>query len=105
MDLALDPSTAAGYKAKPQRSRVITETWAADNLYCLNCQADAIEAHRPGKKVEDYFCPACDRRTQLKAKRGSHGRRVSNSAYGAKIEAIQQNNAPDYAFLSFDPEA
>ncbi len=105
MDLKLDPSIGESYKSKAQRSRVITESWAAQNLYCLNCGAGAIEAHRPGKKVEDYFCPDCDRRTQLKAKRGSHGRSVANSAYGAKMEAIQQNAAPDYAFLSFDADA
>jgi type II restriction enzyme len=105
MDLALDPTLAEGYTSKAQRSRVITEGWAVENLYCLNCDADAIEAHRPGKRVEDFLCPSCDRRTQLKAKRGSHGRKVSNSAYQPKIEAINANEAPDYAFMSFDPDA
>lgn len=104
MDLHLDPSVADGYKSKAQRSRVITETWAAHNLYCLNCETDTIEAHRPGKKVEDYLCPSCDRRTQLKAKRGGHGHKVANSAYEPKMEAIRANEAPDYAFLGFDPD-
>lgn len=105
MDLALDPSVAEGYTSKAQRSRVITETWAAENLYCLNCDVDRIEAHRPGKRVEDFLCPSCDRRIQLKASRGGHGRKVSNSAYQPKIEAIQANEAPDYAFMGFDPDA
>lgn len=104
MDLALDPSTAEGYDSKAQRSRVITETWAAENLYCLNCETDTIEAHRPGKRVEDFLCPSCDRRIQLKAKRGGHGNKVANSAYEPKMEAIRANEAPDYAFLGFDPD-
>lgn len=105
MDLALDPTLAEGYTSKAQRSRVITESWAAANLYCLNCDVDRIEAHRPGKRVEDFLCPSCDRRIQLKAKRGGHGRKVSNSAYEPKMEAIHANEAPDYAFMSFDPGA
>ena len=64
-----------------------------------------MEAHRPGKRVEDFFCPSCDRRIQLKAKRGGHGRKVSNSAYEPKMEAIEANAAPDYAFMGFDPDA
>lgn len=105
MELRLDPSVADGYSSKAQRSRVITETWAAENLYCPNCDTDTIDAHRPGKRVEDFLCPTCDRRTQLKAARGGHGQRVSNSAYDPKMEAIRANLAPDYAFMSFDPDA
>lgn len=105
MDLSLDTAVAEGYTSKAQRSRVITESWAEDNLYCLNCDADRLEAHRPGKRVEDFLCPSCDRRIQLKASRGGHGRRVANSAYDAKMEAIEANSAPDYAFMGFDPDA
>lgn len=42
---------------------------------------------------------------QLKAKRGGHGNKVSNSAYQPKMQAIRDNRAPDYAFMAFDPEA
>jgi type II restriction enzyme len=105
MELTLDPDVAEGYSSKAQRSRVITEAWAARNLYCLNCGADTVEAHRPGKRVEDFRCPTCDRRTQLKAKRGGHGGKVANSAYEPKIRAIRANEAPDYAFMGFDPDS
>ena len=105
MDLALDNGVAEGYTSKAQRSRVITESWAEANLYCLNCDADRVEAHRPGKRVEDFLCPSCDRRIQLKASRGGHGRKVANSAYEAKMDAIEANEAPDYAFMGFDPDA
>ena len=104
MDLALDPSVAEGYSSKAQRSRVITEAWAAEQLYCLNCDVERVEAHRPNKRVEDFLCPSCDRRLQLKASRGGHGRKVSNSAYEPKLEAIRANRAPDYAFMGFDPD-
>lgn len=105
MDTTLDPSVAEGYTSKAQCSRVITESWAGENLYCLNCETDRIEAHRPGKRVEDFLCPVCDRRIQLKASRGGHGNKVANSAYEPKMEAISSNAAPDYAFMGFDPDA
>lgn len=104
MDLALDTSVAVGYDSKAQRSRVITESWASENLYCLNCEIDHIEAHRPGKRVEDFLCPSCDRRIQLKASRNGHGNKVANSAYDPKMEAIRAGEAPDYAFMGFDPD-
>lgn len=104
MNLALDPSVAEGYSSKAQRSRVITETWASENLYCLNCEVEEVRAHRPGKRVEDFRCPSCDRRIQLKAARGGHGNKVTNSAYEPKMAAIRANEAPDYTFMGFDPD-
>lgn len=104
MNLDLHPEAAEEYTSKAQRSRVITETWAEENLYCLNCEVDTIEAHRPGKRVENFQCPSCDRRIQLKAKRGGHGSTVTNPAYEPKMEAIRANEAPDYIFMGFDPD-
>lgn len=104
MDLSLDTAVAEGYSSKAQRSRVVTESWAEANLYCLNCETDRLQAHRPGKRVEDLLCPSCDRRIQLKASRDGHGRLVANSAYDAKMDAIEANRAPDYAFMGFDPD-
>lgn len=100
----LKPDVAVGYTSKAQRTRVITESWAASNLYCPSCSSNRIHAHRPGKRVEDFLCPTCDRRTQLKAKRNSMGRKVANSAYDPKMQAIKNNRAPDYAFMAFDPD-
>lgn len=62
MDLALDPGVSEGYTSKAQRSRVITESWTAENLYCLNCTIDQVDAHQPNKRVENFLCPTCNRR-------------------------------------------
>lgn len=102
MDLALPWHLADGYKSPSQRTRVVTEGWAAGNLYCVACPAPRVTAHRAGMKVEDYHCPSCRGRYQLKAKAGPIGKSVSNSAYEPKIEAIRAGRAPHYAFLSYD---
>lgn len=103
MDLTLDPALAEGYGGT-QSSRIISESWAEKNLYCVNCDADKIESHHPNKPVEDFFCPSCDRRIQLKARQGGHGNTVANSAYEPKVRAIEENEAPDYAFLGYNPD-
>lgn len=105
MDLTLEPSLASDYKSPAQIARVVTEAWFEDQAYCPNCTTDSIQAHRPGKKVEDFQCPTCDRRIQLKAKSRSFGNKITNSAYQPKADAIRDNHAPDYAFLRYNKDA
>ena len=104
MDLRLDPAVAAGYKSASQVARVVTERWAADNLYCLACSSDRLDPLRPNTRVTDYRCLGCSARYQLKSQQGAFGRTVSNSAYGPKMEAIGRGLAPHYAFLRYSRE-
>ena len=104
MDLRLDPVVAAGYKSASQVARVVTERRAADNLYCLACSSDRLDPLRPNARVTDYRCLACSARYQLKSQQGAFGRKVGNSAYGPKMEAIGQGLAPHYAFLRYSRE-
>ena len=97
MDLSLDPSIAASYKSPAQRARVITEHWAAANLFCPACTSDDLEPLPPNTAVADYFCPNCTAKYQLKSKAGSFGGSVANSAYHPKILAIQSGQVPNYA--------
>ncbi len=101
MDLSLDPSIAASYKSPAQRARVITEHWAAANLFCPACTSDDLEPLPPNTAVADYFCPNCTAKYQLKSKAGSFGGSVANSAYHPKILAIQSGQVPNYAFLRY----
>ena len=104
MDLQLDPSIAARYKSASQVARVVTEQWATDNLYCLACTSDRLDPLRPNARVTDYRCLGCSARYQLKSQQGAFGRTVQNSAYGPKMQAIEQGLAPHYAFLRYSRE-
>ena len=104
MDLQLDPSIAAGYKSPSQVARVVTEHWADSNLYCLACTYDELDSLSGSTPVTDYRCPSCEARYQLKSQRGRFGRAVTNSAYGPKMQAIEQGRAPHYAFLQYSHE-
>lgn len=101
MDLRLDPSLAGQYTSRSQIARVVTEAWANINLYCLACPSNHLTAARSNTRVRDFSCPACNTSYQLKSKNGRHGRVVGNSAYGPKIAAINEGQAPHYAFLDY----
>ncbi len=101
MDLNLDFSVSNDLKSRSQIARRVTEAWAASNLYCLACSSDYLVAERHNTPVSDFVCPLCETTYQLKGKQCSHGSIVANSAYHHKIDAIRQNRAPNYAFLSY----
>jgi len=102
MKLELVPEIAAGYKG-PQRTRVITEKWGRENLYCLSCLSDGLVPTPTGKPVVDFTCPKCGERYQLKGKKRSFGNRVVNSAYAPKIKAVRNGTIPNFIFLQYDP--
>ena len=101
MDLWLDMGVAEGYRSKSQIARRISEDWASRNMYCLDCASDRLIAVRPNAPVLDYVCPECEASYQLKAKKSSFGRTVTNSAYDKKIRAIEEGRVPHYAFLRY----
>ena len=101
MDLRLDLTTAEGYRSGSQIARKISEDWATRNLFCLACASDRIDAARANTAVWDYSCSTCGAVYQLKSQSRRFGRKVSNSAYGVKMQAIADGRAPHYAFLQY----
>lgn len=93
------------HRSASQWARKVTEGWANQNLYCLACPANQLNPHAANKAVEDFFCPSCGRRLQLKAKNGGIPATVSNSAFEKKRAAIAANRAPDYCFMGYDRDA
>lgn len=104
MNLELRPEVATGYKSLSQKARVITETWAEENLYCPSCLSDNLDPAPTGKRVIDFTCPDCDEAYQLKSQSHPFGFRVANSAYEPKIEKIRMGTNPNYFFLHYDPK-
>ena len=104
VDLRLEIGLAAGYKSPSQVARVITEHWAATNLFCLACTSSSVEALQANTRVQDYRCPNCTSHYQLKSQRSAFGNAVTNSAYEPKMEAIREGQAPHYAFLRYSPQ-
>lgn len=103
MNLELRPEVATNYKSLSQKARVLTETWAEENMYCVSCSSDYLEPAPIGKRVIDFSCPDCDEQYQLKSQSHSFGYRVANSAYNPKIKKIKMGTNPNYLFLHYDP--
>ena len=105
MNLELRPEVATGYKSLSQKARVMTETWAEENLYCPSCPSDNLNPAPTGKRVIDFSCSNCDEHYQLKSQSRPFGYSVANSAYEPKIKAIRERRNPNYLFLHYDQRA
>lgn len=102
MNLELKPELATSYKSLSQKARVLTETWAQENMYCVSCKSDYLDPAPTGKRVIDFTCSDCEEQYQLKSQSHPFGRSVANSAYKPKIEKIKMGTNPNYLFLHYD---
>jgi len=102
LELDLKPEIATTYKSASQRARILTETWARENLYCVACPSESLSSARRGEKVIDFICPDCGELYQLKSQSHPFGSRVANSAYEPKIRAIRSGTVPNFLFLRYD---
>ena len=100
--LELDPEFADGYRSPAQRARRMTEGWFARNMYCPACDSPRLAATRDNTRVVDFICPGCGAEFQLKAKRGSFGRKVVDAAYAPMVQRARENRSPHFAFLGYD---
>ena len=57
MDIRMDVTLGDNYHSAQQKTRVITETWAAENMYCVMCGAPRLEHLQNNKPVADLCCP------------------------------------------------
>jgi hypothetical protein len=98
----LDFSVAAPFVSSAQIARVALETWASFNLYCLDCESDALDRLPNNTPVADFKCFVCERTYQLKAKDGRFGLRITGAAYQPTIDAIGRGEMPEHVFVEFD---
>lgn len=98
----LDFSVAVPFVSSAQVARVTLETWASFNLYCLDCDSDALDPLPANTPVADFKCFACERTYQLKAKDGRFGTRITGAAYQPTIDYIRRGEMPEHIFVEFD---
>lgn len=93
---------AEGYKSPSQRTRVISEAWAEQNLFCPCCPSPNLKLSDPNSRVMDLFCPRCRARFELKSQSRRLSSRVADAAYAAMVEAIVRGGAPNLFLLHYD---
>jgi type II restriction enzyme len=113
MNLEMPVTLAQNYNSPAQRARVITEGWAASNLFCPNCPSPELAATPGNTQAIDYRCPRCDQPFQLKGsrvRRDAEGSGRQSSIFGAKIvdaaweammQAIREDRTPNLFVLHY----
>jgi len=96
---------ADAYKSASQRAGKVTESWGAENFYCPNCSSPKLDWLKPNTKASDYRCPVCGYWYQLKSKKAQLGNTMADGAYRAMMEAIQNDQTPNFFFMQYDPES
>ena len=90
------------FESAAQNARVLSEMWAAAQLYCPNCGAARLARHPANAKVADLWCETCGEDYELKATKGRFGRKVVDGAFAAMSERMAQANNPSLALMTYD---
>src|SRR5688572_7454627 len=97
----MDAANAGGYKSLAQVARVVTEGWAAQNLYCAACDADRLQQSRANSRAIDFSCVACGASYQLKSGKRWSEERIPDAAYSAMMAAIHSDSTPNLLVLHY----
>jgi len=101
MKLELGLDLARRYKSPAQRTRVLTQAWVGENMYCPSCKAERLEQTPEGKRVVDFVWLECSEPFQLKSKKGKFGGSVVDAAYKPMVDAIEDGRVPSFLFLNY----
>ena len=103
-DTYLDSSVGEKYSSASQKARVITEHWAAQNLYCPVCGNPALSQYPANRPVADFFCKQCEADFELKAKSVAHPnimqQKIMDGAYATMIERITSLRNPHLLYMT-----
>ena len=104
MNLHFNQSLAANYKSEPQKIRVLSEDWVANQSYCPNCDAEPLAEFTNNKPVADFYCANCNEQYELKSKQAKLSNIINDGAYDTMIERISSDNNPNFFFLTYSQE-
>lgn len=106
MNINLSPSEEifARYHSPSQRARVITEQWAAQNVFCPRCGKERIFHEAANEKARDFSCPKCDEVFEMKSKSTSFGNTINDGAYDAMLKRAGDDDSPSFFLLRYSRE-
>ena len=104
MNMYFDLSLAAGYKSAAQKTRVLSEAWVTENVFCPCCGNSHISKLENNLPVADMRCGNCGEIFELKSKRGNIGNKILDGAYATMIERISSLTNPELFILQYTPD-
>ncbi len=96
------PQLGSSYKSASQRARVISESWAAENLYCPACACNSLGKLAANTKSIDFECLRCSSGFQLKSASRKFGECINDGAYTAMRQTILSGRTPSLFMLHYD---
>lgn len=104
MKLALDERLTTNYKSASQKTRVLTEQWVDDYIFCPNCGHLDIDKYPNNQPVADFYCSNCREEYELKSKQNKFGMKIVDSAYRTMLERLMSSNNPNFFLLNYSLE-
>lgn len=101
MYLSFDNNLKEGYHSSSQITRVLTEAWVADNMFCPQCGNTNILRFKNNKPVADFYCPKSNSQYELKSKSGNIQHKITDGAYETMIQRITSNDNPHLFFMNY----
>ena len=101
MNLQFNQNLAEEYKNHSQKIRVMSEWWAADNLFCPCCGNNKLLKMPNNYPVGDFKCELCNSVFELKSKEGNIGNKINDGSYDTMIERIKSNFQPELFILQY----
>lgn len=102
MQLTFDENVAIHYKSASQKTRVLTEAWVNNNVYCPNCGNFEINKYPNNKPVADFLCSNCQEDYELKSKKYSMDTKIIDGAYHTMLERLQDSHNPNFFLLNYN---
>lgn len=104
IDMYFNTSLAEGYKSGAQITRVLSEDWVSNNVFCPCCGYSHIAKLDNNMPVADMQCENCGEIFELKSKKGKIGKKIVDGAYDTMIKRIRSLNNPELFVLEYTPD-
>lgn len=101
MNSWINISLGDAYTSNPQKTRVISETWVSQNMFCPRCGNGELTKCKNNRPVSDFICSTCGNIFELKATEKRFGHKINDGAYHTMIERIHSDTNPDFLFMEY----
>lgn len=93
------------YRNNAQYARVVTEGWAAAQMYCPNCGHPRLAKFPANRPVADFLCESCEAQYELKSQKKAFGRKIANGAFATKMKRLASDNSPHLIIMQYDVQS
>lgn len=101
MNPKFDTSLIKSYKSNAQITRILSENWVKNNIYCPGCGNESLNSFENNRPVADFYCTKCSEEFELKSKAGKLNNTITDGAYSKMIERINSEKNPNFFFLTY----